>query len=188
MAVIRARQPAITRIFPHAENDQYLVPNRRALGNFITNPDVTMAFKFTNGTLDPVAPLTGPVLTFNKAAVSKYVDKFGILQTAAIDEPRFDHNPNNKSPLGLLIEPQAFNIVLQSETLSTSPWTTSNAGINDNVTIAPDGNMTAERLVDNISGGTGAVRFNRLDNTRVPAVAVGIDDRTGEPDFCNGSE
>ena len=61
---------------------------RRGRRRFVDDPDVTMAFVFTDGTLDPNPPLVGPILTFTRSTVGTFFDKFRVLQTAAIDAPR----------------------------------------------------------------------------------------------------
>ncbi|KKN33307.1 hypothetical protein LCGC14_0804980 [marine sediment metagenome] len=61
-------------------------------------------------------------LTFARAdsspggTLATYVDRYGVLQTAAIDEPRFEVN-------GLLIEGPSTNILLRSEDFSNAAWT-----------------------------------------------------------------
>lgn len=69
-----------------------------------------------------------------------------VLQTAAGDEPRFDHSLAGGT-LGLLIEEARTNICLQSEAFGTT-WTTVRASITDNDEPAPDGNTTADKLVE----------------------------------------
>jgi hypothetical protein len=58
------------------------------------------------------------LLNFERASVATYYDADGVLQTAAIDEPRLDHDPVTLEPLGLLIEEQRTNIAPYSENLS----------------------------------------------------------------------
>ncbi len=57
MSVIRARQPVLTRIFPHQANRKYLVPNRHGM-----IPDQAPAFQATQVIVEfsqPVAGTTG---------------------------------------------------------------------------------------------------------------------------------
>lgn len=55
---------------------------------------------------------------------------------------------------GLLVEPAATNLVLNSHTLTAATWTRSNATAVDNVTTAPDGATSAASLVDNSTNAT----------------------------------
>ena len=41
----------------------------------------------------------------------------------------------------------ASNLYLQSEVLDTAPWTTFQAGVIANATMAPDGTMNADKLI-----------------------------------------
>lgn len=45
-----------------------------------------------------------PRVTFTRASTKRYFDYAGILQTAAINQPAFDHDPVSLDSLGLLIE------------------------------------------------------------------------------------
>lgn len=44
------------------------------------------------------------IFNFSRPYTADYIDGTGVTQTAAIDEPRFDYDPNTLEPLGLLIE------------------------------------------------------------------------------------
>jgi hypothetical protein len=66
-----------------------------------------MALDFTTGVLDPR-------VTFTRASTATFVGSNGIIQTAAINAPRFDYNPSTLAPLGLLIEEQRTNVALTS--------------------------------------------------------------------------
>jgi hypothetical protein len=87
---------------------------------------------------------------------TKYVlGSGGTIISYATDEPAFEFNADG-SYKGLLVEPAATNICLQSENISTS-WTPTNATITTNDTTAPDGTTTADKLNDNNSGGSASV-------------------------------
>lgn len=58
------------------------------------------------------------VLNFERASTATYFDSDGVLQTAAVDEPRFDHDPVTGEALGVLIESSATNLKLNSNTTS----------------------------------------------------------------------
>jgi hypothetical protein len=55
------------------------------------------------------------LLNFERASVATYYDADGVLQTAAINEPRLDHDPVTLEPLGLLVEEGRTNILLNSD-------------------------------------------------------------------------
>lgn len=67
-----------------------------------------------------------PRITFTRASSGTYFDSSGVLQTATTNTPRFDHNPVTGASLGLLIEEQRTNLLLNSATLSTQSVTVTN--------------------------------------------------------------
>jgi hypothetical protein len=77
-----------------------------------------------------------------------------VLQTAAAGVARFDHNPITGESLGLLIEEQRTNLVTRSEEFNDAAWTKSGATVTANTTIAPDGALTGDILVENTSNST----------------------------------
>jgi hypothetical protein len=84
---------------------------------------------------------------------AKYVlGSSGTLVAIPADEPAFEFNPDG-SYKGLLVEPAATNLCIQSEDISTS-WNPITATITTNDTTAPDGNATADKLNDDGGGGT----------------------------------
>ena len=87
------------------------------------------------------------LVTFTRNSIGTYVDSNGVIQTADIDTPRFDHDPDTLESLGLLVEEARTNISTYSEIAST--WggiggQTTN--VSSNVTDAPDGNTTADLI------------------------------------------
>jgi hypothetical protein len=76
-----------------------------------------------------------------------------VLQTAASGVARFDHNPTTFESLGLLIEESRSNLVLQSETFSTT-WAATRSSIGINTFIAPSGAQTADTLIDTTDNDT----------------------------------
>ncbi|KXJ45901.1 hypothetical protein [Marinobacter sp. Hex_13] len=55
------------------------------------------------------------IITFSRASAATYWDANGVLQTAAVDEPRLDHDPLTGTPLGILIEEQRTNEIFVSD-------------------------------------------------------------------------
>jgi hypothetical protein len=72
-----------------------------------------------------------------------------VLETAAAGVARFDHNPITGESLGLLIEEQRTNLLTYSEDFSNAAWTKTNATISANTVVAPDGTLSADKLVEN---------------------------------------
>ena len=83
-------------------------------------------------------------VTYTCATTSTYVDRYGTLKYAAIDEPRFEKE-------GLLIEGASTNIVKESEDLSSGYWFSNRATVNTNVRAAPDGTTTVNKIIEDAS-------------------------------------
>jgi hypothetical protein len=78
--------------------------------------------------------------------ITNYVPQ---LLTAASGVARFDHNPITDESLGLLIEEQRTNLLLRSEDFSNASWSKINSTVAANTAVAPDGTLTADKLVSN---------------------------------------
>jgi len=106
-----------------------------------------------------------PFVTFTRASTATYFDAAGVMQTAAVNTPRIDYDPDTLELRGLLIEEQRTNLLLNSAALSTQsvtvaavPHTLSFTGTG---TVTLSGASTAGPLV-----GTGA--NNRVTLTFTP--------------------
>jgi hypothetical protein len=67
-----------------------------------------------------------------------------VLQTAAANTPRFDHNPTTGESLGLLIEEQRTNLLLRSQEFDDANWQKANSVVISNQVVAPDGTLSAD--------------------------------------------
>jgi hypothetical protein len=84
-----------------------------------------------------------PRITFTRASTATFTGQDGLIQTAAINAPRFDYNPTTLAPLGLLIEEQRTNLVTYSEQFDNAAWVKSNGSITANTVVSPDGTVDA---------------------------------------------
>ena len=105
-----------------------------------------MALDFTTGVLDPR-------VTFTRASTATFVGSNGLIQTAAINGPRFDYNPATLAPRGLLIEEQRANIALYSDQFDSVSWVKGGASVTANSTTSPDGTANADTLTEDTSTG-----------------------------------
>ncbi|RLF66470.1 MAG: hypothetical protein DRN30_02070 [Thermoplasmata archaeon] len=78
---------------------------------------------------------------FSRATTATYIDRYGVLKYADIDEPRFERE-------GLLLEGSSTNLLKWSEDFTQSEWWKGQTTIQSNVTTAPDGSETASKLVE----------------------------------------
>lgn len=67
-------------------------------------------------------PAISDIVTTNRASTGTYFDAAGVMQTAPNNVWRMDHDPVTGAPLGVLIEEQRTNILLQSENLEDAGW------------------------------------------------------------------
>ena len=72
-----------------------------------------------------------------------------VLQTAASGEARFDHDPVTGESKGLLIEEARANSATYSEEFDNAGWDKARVTITPNTIIAPDGTLTADKLIAN---------------------------------------
>jgi hypothetical protein len=119
-------------------------------------PSLDLRFADNKSLVDAVTGAS--LVTFTRASSGTFVDSAGVLQTAATDAPRFDHNPTTGESLGLLVEEQRTNLVLNSATLSTQ-----------SVTVAAAANTLSFY-------GTGTVTLTGV-STAGPLVGTGTNDR-----------
>jgi hypothetical protein len=93
--------------------------------------------------------------SFTRASTGTYFDSTGLLKIAGVNEARPNHDLSTGEFQGILFEDATTNLILQSETLNVSPWTLGGMGptLSANYSIAPDGTMTADKLVEGSSNG-----------------------------------
>ena len=87
-------------------------------------------------------------ITFSRASTATYVDGDGVIQSASVDEARFDHDPATGESLGLLIEEERTNRINNSnlETGANGFWQS----------FSPEG-ATATWTADSIASPDGTV-------------------------------
>jgi hypothetical protein len=91
----------------------------------------------------------GPTPTFTRASTATFVGSNGLIQSAAINAPRFDHDPVTLACKGLLVEESRTNLLTRSEELNDSVWIKGGpqaAVITPNNVTSPSGALTADTL------------------------------------------
>jgi len=94
-----------------------------------------------------------PRVTFTRASTGTFVGSDGLLQSATTNEARFDHNPTTGESLGLLVEEARTNLLLRSEEFDNASWLNLNTTESSNVAVAPNGTLTADKLIENSGAG-----------------------------------
>lgn len=98
--------------------------------------------------------LTGPGLPSGVSASGgtggRLVNAAG--QLVGASAPRFDYDPLTHATRGLLVEPAAANLCLQSESFDASAWVKVNVVVTPNVLAAPDGSTSADLVAPTSAG------------------------------------
>jgi hypothetical protein len=123
-----------------------------------TNKSSTNVFPSIRPTLDLDFANTktlDPRITFTRASGGSYVGADGLIKYAGVNEARFDHDPETGESLGLLIEEARTNLLLWSEDFRNTaeagesrPWLRFRISLAPNAAIAPDGTLTAYKLIE----------------------------------------
>lgn len=96
-----------------------------------------------------LTPVVGPTPSFSRASTGTYFNSSGVLTSAAINAPRFDYSYDGTNWIskGLLIEEQRTNSLTHSQDATQAIWVKRNGSISSNFALAPDGTMTADKLI-----------------------------------------
>ena len=127
-----------------------------SLGNMLSrggalNPD-GLSLDLAFATDKTLTARKGPTPTFTRASTATFVGSNGLIQSAAINAPRFDHDPVTPFACkGLLIEESRTNSFKYSEIFNASAssnyWASISANaVTSNQTTSPDGATTADLL------------------------------------------
>jgi hypothetical protein len=121
----------------------------------MTTPAISpkLSLNFLSGSLDPR-------ITFTRSTTATFTGSDGLIQSAAINAPRFDYDPVTLAAKGLLIEEQRTNLLTRSEEFNDAAWTKARVSVTDNAIVAPDGTLTGDKLVEDLTNDTHLVLRN----------------------------
>jgi hypothetical protein len=116
------------------------------------NPSLAMLpCAFDAGKLYSVLPDTGAGdFTVSRNGTATYLGADGLLKTAQANEPRLEFNTDG-SFRGVLVEPSATNLLQRSEQFGDSYWNKQQISVTSNNSTAPNGAMTADKLIPDTS-------------------------------------
>jgi hypothetical protein len=117
-----------------------LIFNKSSIDVDYPNCRPTLDLDFTQEKLDPR-------ITFTRGSTGTRVNKFRQIETIQANQPRFDYDPISGECRGLLIEEGRTNLLTYSDDFSNASWVRNNQNINTNVITAPDGTLTADKLI-----------------------------------------
>jgi hypothetical protein len=87
--------------------------------------------------------------SITRSTTGTYFDSTGTMQTAAINAVRINYEPFTKEFRGVLIENAATNLLTYSEQFDNAAWVKTQSSITTNTIIAPNGTLTADKLIEN---------------------------------------
>jgi hypothetical protein len=104
-----------------------------------------------------------PRITFGRASAATFIGSNGLIQSAAVNAPRFDYDPTTLELNGLLLEQGTTNQQLDSS-FNIFPggiyrWYGSQALITFESTLAPDGSISAATIADNSVNGLHEIHY-----------------------------
>lgn len=112
---------------------------------FVTGDGASLSLNFLAG-----APLDSRI-TFTRGSTATFVGSNGLIQSAAINAPRFDYDPVTLAPKGLLIEEQRTNYALYGSDLTNAAWAATNCTTAKTAT-GPDGVSNSATTVTATAG------------------------------------
>lgn len=120
---------------------------------------ITTPTAHSNGKLHSVKG--GEVADFDvvRGSAATRVNAEGLIESVAANIPRIDYTTGEGV---VLLEPQSTNLLPYSENLSNGSWGKTNAVVENNSTISPDGTLNADKLTFNVSGGVGRILSSTL--------------------------
>lgn len=99
-------------------------------------------------------------VTFTRSSTATYTNQIGLIQSAAVNEPRFDYDPVTLAARGLLVEEQRTNNFTYSQLFSNAAWLKDRASVSSSGT-APDGTATSFLLTEDATAGNDHyIKFN----------------------------
>ena len=152
------------------------VSNNPWMNTDISDVKPSLLLDFANSkTLDPR-------ITYSRASTATYTDFDGLIKTAAAGIPRFDHDPITGESKGFLVEEQRSNLALRSQEFDNSAWTKTRSSVIADTVVAPDGTLTADKIVEDSTAtnthfvqNTGAITV-----TNATAYTVSVFAKAGE--------
>jgi hypothetical protein len=140
---------------------------QQARGLLSSNDQLSLDLPFA--ATKSLAARVGPTPVFTRASTATFIGSNGLIQSAAANEPRFEHDPLTGVCGGLLLEQSRTNQIRHSEDLGTT-WSLTNATASLNVATAPDGSTSADKLINNNGAAGRAQQLFTLSGSNVYSV------------------
>ena len=126
---------------PHAH-----ILSNSLIGGGSMNPD-KLSLDLQFATDKTLTARKGPTPVFTRSSTATYIGSDGLIQSSAINSPRFEHDPSTLACKGLLIEEQRTNMVSYSSQFENSTgWNQTRAIVTANQTTSPSGSSDADLI------------------------------------------
>ena len=102
--------------------------------------------------------------TVVRASTATRVNSDGLIETVAANVPRLDYTGGLTCPV-LLTEPQSTNLALWSEQFDNAYWSKIRCTVTSNITTAPDGTLTADKLIEDTTSLSKSIRLATISVT-----------------------
>ena len=113
---------------------------------------------YNSGKVYSVFPTDGDGdFIYTRSGDASRINPGGYIETVGTNIPRIDHTAGNCP--SLLLEPQRTNLALYSEQFLGTNWTSGNTSLTSNNTIAPDNQLTADKLARTSTSGSYRTHF-----------------------------
>lgn len=89
----------------------------------------------------------------SRSSTATYFDPSGVMRTAPAGLARYDFDPVTGLSKGLLVEAAASNLLVYASDFSNANWTQNNITVATAAATAPDGTLTANKLIESSDAG-----------------------------------
>ena len=98
----------------------------------------------------PTSYIPTPATFTSRNSTGTYFDSTGVMKTAAINEPRYDHGYVNGQWVskGLVLEGASTNLLTYSEQFNNAAWVKANVSVAPNAATAPNGTLSAAKVTE----------------------------------------
>jgi hypothetical protein len=104
-----------------------------------------------------------PFVTFTRTTTGTRYNSAGLLETMAINAPRFDYDPTTATQV---------NIQKYSQQFDNAHWVKYDVTIQQNVDVAPDGTLTADKMTESATTAAHIMRPSSLFNGVVSTTSI----------------
>ena len=111
-----------------------------------TDPSFWADFENNRYAVNGVEKPFSDIFTFTRSTTGTRVNSSGLIETVAINQPRFDYDPVTHAPKGILIEEQRTNLLTRSSEFDNAAWIKDGVNVSANSSTAPDGSLSADLI------------------------------------------